>query len=115
MKNKLMMLAVILLVTGCNQLHDSTDYDRHTMSRISKPMDGGDYLWFDVKLTPALPLESEEAETQRQIWLQTWLVQRRVCLAGYEVIEQRPFEFQEHNPGRFDIRYKVRCVVEAPG
>ena len=36
MKNKLMMLAVILLVTGCNQLHDSTDYDRHTMSRISK-------------------------------------------------------------------------------
>ena len=101
-------------LTGCSQMHESPDYERHTNSRISQPLDGGDYYWFDVKVTPAMPLESEAAETKRQIWLQTWLLQRRLCPAGYEVIERRPFEFLEHNPARMDIRYKVRCVVEMP-
>jgi len=108
------MLAVTILMAGCEQLHESADYERHTQSRISQPLSGGDFYWFDVKLTPAMPLENETAEQQRQVWLQTWLQQRKLCPAGYEVLERRPFEFQEHNPERLDIRYKVRCVVESP-
>lgn len=107
-------LAVLLVLAGCDTLHDSSDYERHSNSRISKPLAGGDFFWFDVKLTPATPLANEQAEQQRQAWLQAWLVQRKLCPAGYEIAERRPFEFLEHNPERMDIRYKVRCLVEAP-
>ena len=111
-RSGLLMLAATSMVAGCQQLHESADYERHTQSRISQPLAGGDFYWFDVKVTPALPLESDPAEQQRQIWLQTWLLQQKLCPAGYEILERRPFEFQEHNPAQLDIRYKVRCVVE---
>lgn len=105
-------IVVLFALTGCDALHDSRDYERHSNSRISKPLSGGDFFWFDVRLTPAMPLESEQAEQQRQVWLQTWLVQRKLCPAGYEILERRPFEFLEHNPERLDLRYKVRCLIE---
>jgi len=104
----------LILITGCAQMHDSVDYRRHTMSRISEPLTGGDFFWFDVKITPELPLENPAAEQQRQIWLQTWLVQRGMCPDGYEITERRPFEFLEHNPAQLDIRYKVNCIVTPP-
>lgn len=107
-------ILIPLLLAGCAQMHDSEDFRRHTMSRISQPHGGGDFFWFDVKITPALPLENEAAEQQRQIWLQTWLVQRGMCPDGYEVVERRPFEFLEDNPARLDIRYKVQCIVPLP-
>jgi hypothetical protein len=111
-KSGLLMLAAISMTAGCQQMHESADYERHRQSRISQPLAGGDFYWFDVKVTAALPLENDAAEQQRQIWLQTWLLQRKLCPAGYEILERRPFEFQEHNPAQLDIRYKVRCVVE---
>ena len=116
---KPLSVALVVIVAGsflnaCSQLHESPDYERHTNSRITQPLDGGDYYWFDVKLTPTMPLESEAAEARRQVWLQTWLLQRSLCPAGYEVVERRPFEFLEHNPARMDIRYKVRCVIDMP-
>ena len=100
------------MLAGCAQMHDSTDYERHANSRISTPLAGGDFIWFDVKLTPALPLENAEAERRRMIWLQAWLEQRNLCQAGFEIEERRPFEFLEHNPAQMDMRYKVRCKVE---
>ncbi|NND54102.1 MAG: hypothetical protein HKN56_03925 [Gammaproteobacteria bacterium] len=96
-------------------MHNNEDHQRHSMSRISQPLNGGDFLWFDVKVTPQLPLDNEAAEQQRQIWLQSWLVRRNMCPDGYEIVERRPFEFLEHNPARLDIRYKVKCIVVAPG
>jgi len=108
------MVAIMLVLAGCSQMHESQDYLRHTNSRLTAPLAGGDFLWFDVKVTPELPLENEAAEQQRQIWLQSWLMQRGLCPAGYEILERRPFEFLEHNPARLDIRYKVQCIVEAP-
>lgn len=110
----LLLLVSAGVFSGCSQMHESPDYERHTNSRISQPLDGGDYYWYDVKVTPAMPLDSEAAETKRQLWLQTWLQQRRLCPAGYEVDERREFEFLEHNPAQMDIRYKVRCVVDMP-
>jgi len=72
-------------------------------------MDGGDYLWFDVQLTPEYPGESEAAEAQRMVWLQAWLDNRKMCANGYEIFERREFDFMEHNPAQYDLRYKVRC------
>jgi len=108
-------ICALLLLVGCAQMHDSEDYRRHTMSRISQPHGGGDFLWFDVKITAALPLDNEAAEQQRQKWLQMWLVQRNLCPEGYEIVERRPFDFLEDNPARLDIRYKVQCIVPLPG
>ena len=111
---RVVWVVVFAVLAGCSQMHDSEDYRRHTMSRISKPHTGGDYLWFDVKITAALPLENEAAEQQRQLWLQDWLEQRGMCPNGYEIAERRPFDFLEDNPARMDIRYKVKCVVLMP-
>lgn len=108
------LIALALLIAGCERMHDNRDFERHANSRISNPIGGGDYVWFDVKLTPSLPLENELAEQQRLIWLQSWLKGRHLCPAGHEVVERRPFEFLEHNPEHMDLRYKVRCLVADP-
>ena len=75
--------------------------------------DGG-YYWFDVKLTPEFPDNNEAAEAVRMQWLGEWLAIRKTCLAGFDVLERRPFDFLEHNPGQYDLRYKVTCVVAPP-
>lgn len=111
---RVLLLLAVLLLAGCSQMHESPDYMRHTHSRITSPLNGGDFFWFDVKVTPELPLDNEAAEQQRQVWLQTWLLQRGMCPDGYEITERRPFEFLEHNPAQLDIRYKVQCLVVPP-
>jgi hypothetical protein len=99
-----------VLIAGCSgSIHDSKDYYRHSLSQLSTPMDGGDYLWYDVKLTPEYPESSEAAEDQRLQWLSDWLAVRKICDNGYEILERREFEFLEHNPARYDLRYKVQC------
>ena len=102
---------LFLLVGGCATMHESQDFARHTMSQLSSPLDQGDYFWFDVKTTPELPEKSAAAEARRMEWLAAWLETRKLCGAGYEIIERRPFEFLEHNPARYDLRYKVQCEV----
>jgi len=107
----LLVLSGSCVTTACQQMHDSPDYERHVNSRLTTPMDGGDYIWFDVKLSASMPLEDETAEARRQVWLQTWLLQRKLCPNGYEVLERRPFEFLEYNPEQLDLRYKVSCLA----
>ena len=51
---------------------------------------------------------------QRMEWLEGWLEVRKLCANGYEILERRPFEFLEHNPAQYDLRYKVQCKVVAP-
>jgi hypothetical protein len=103
---------VVLLATGCStDLHQSPDYYRHSLSQLSAPMDGGDYLWFDVMLTPEYPDNNEAAEAARMQWLTAWLATRKICANGYSIIERRPFDFMENNPARYDLRYKVQCAV----
>ena len=72
-------------------------------------MNGGDYLWFDVTFTPEYPAEGEAAETARMEWLAGWLEIRKICANGYKILERREFDFLEHNPHRYDLRYKVQC------
>ncbi len=110
----LLVVVVAAVLAGCQQMHESVDYERHSLSRLSMPLSGENFFWFDVRLTPEYPLESEAAETRRQMWLQLWLLQRGICPFGYEILERRPFEFQEYNPEQMDIRYKVSCLTSEP-
>ena len=105
---------VLMMLAGCSKsIHDSKDFARHSMSQLSEPREGGGFVWFDVKLTPEYPDNNEIAEDKRMEWLESWLEVRKLCANGYEVLERREFGFLEHNPGRYDLRYKIQCVVVA--
>ncbi|HJP03988.1 MAG: hypothetical protein CL799_10860 [Chromatiales bacterium] len=110
----LLVLAVTVTLGGCSGIHESPDYERHSQSQLSTPMGGGDYLWFDVKLTPEYPDNSEAAEALRMQWLLGWLERRGLCIHGYDILERRAFDFLEHNPARYDLRYKVQCAAVPP-
>ncbi len=102
-------LFLIALLAGCAGMHESKDYQRHTLSTLAPPLDGGDYYWFDVSITADMPEKSETAEATRMEWLVAWLETKKLCRNGHTVVERRPFEFLEHNPANYDLRYKVRC------
>ena len=95
-------------------MHESKDFERVTYSQISLPLSGGNYYWFDVKLSAEFPDENAAAEQQRMLWLAGWLERRGLCPAGHDILERRPFEFLEHNPARYDLRYKIQCKVPPP-
>ena len=106
------LLAAVVALSGCSKsIHDSKDYYRHSLSQLSTPREGGDFFWFDVKLTAEWPDNNETAEAKRMEWLEDWLEIRKACLNGYEILERREFGFLEHNPARYDLRYKVQCQV----
>ena len=107
-------LWVCMVVAGCDSMHESPDFYRHSMSQLSVPRMGGDFLWYDVKVSPEMPADNSQAEAQRIAWLEGWLQVRKLCLNGYEILERRPFDFLEDNPGRYDLRYKVQCTVAPP-
>ena len=48
-------------------------------------------------------------------WLESWLEVRKLCENGYVILERREFDFLEHNPARYDLRYKVQCEVPTAG
>lgn len=115
MKTGVIACIALLVLTGCSKsIHDSKDYYRHSLSQLSTPREGGDYMWFDVTLTPEYPDNNSYAEEKRMEWLQGWLDVRKMCVNGYEIQERREFDFLEHNPARYDLRYKVQCVVGPP-
>ncbi len=109
LKRFFLLLIAGMLLAACDAMHESPDYDRHTLSQLSQPLDGSPWYWFDVTFTPEMPEESELAEAKRMEWLAAWLAQRKFCPNGYEIVERRPFEFLEHNPAQHDMRYKVQC------
>jgi hypothetical protein len=114
MKRTAGLCLVMLGLVGCGSIHDSPDFYRHSLSQMSEPSEGGDYVWFDVKFSPENPNDNENAEAMRMQWLEAWLDVRKICGDGYVILERREFDFLEHNPGRYDMRYKVQCDVKAP-
>ena len=106
---------LVPFMTGCtSSIHASKDFDRVAYSQVSSPLSGDDFLWFDVKLTPQYPDNNDAAEAKRMEWLVGWLERKALCPAGYEITDRRPFEFLEHNPARYDLRYKIECTVPPP-
>ena len=104
---------VMALVTACESLHESPDYERHTMSRLVVSEDS-DVIVFEASISPTYPENSPAAEEQRMQWLESWLMVRKLCPQGYEVLERRPFKMLEDNPANHELRYEVRCTYVEP-
>lgn len=103
-------LLAAMLLTSCAAMHQSADFERHRFSQIEVPRDRNDVFYFDVTLTALYPDEDPVAEQTRMEWLDAWMKQRRLCTAGYEIAERRPFGTFENNPARHDLRYEVVCT-----
>ena len=105
-----LVLLPLMVLAACSSLHESKDFERHRWSQIEVPYDRKDVIFFDVTISPQFPADDPAAEASRMEWLDQWMEQRSLCPAGHEVINKRPFDFQEDNPARHDLRYEVKCV-----
>ena len=109
----LMAGCVLVLASACESIHESPDYERHTMSRLLVSEDS-DIIVFEASISPAYPENSPAGEQQRMQWLESWLLVRKLCPEGYEILERRPFEMLEDNPANHELRYEVRCTYPDP-
>jgi hypothetical protein len=105
-------------LAGCTAFDTPDTYNRHRLSDITLPRDGGgvaaqgtsgDIFFFDVTVTAEFPDENAVAEAERMKWLAEWLEQRHMCPSGYEIVKKRRFDYMEDNPARRDLRYEARC------
>jgi len=104
----------VLASAGCAANQDSPDFQRHRETRLTVPYERNDVVFYDAKFSPAFPDNNPAAEAKRMEWLQVWLDTKSMCADGYEIVERRPFDFEESNPGRYDVRYEVACYTPAP-
>lgn len=104
---------VLMLLSGCEEMHQSVDYDRHSSSNLRTSPASPGVLLFEARVTASAPEETAQGEAVRMQWLEGWLAQRRLCPGGYEILERRKFTVQDANPYRFDLRYELRCVPVA--
>ena len=84
-------------------------FDRHNLSRLWAP-DGSDSIYFDASVSPSYPRNSQAADASRIEWIEEWLKIRKMCIAGYEILERRNFRPEEDNPYHHDLRYVLRCL-----
>lgn len=89
------------------------DFDRHRFSQLVQPPGSGGALYFDVTFSPEYPRDDPAADAVRLAWLDGWLKVRRLCPAGREVVNRRPFDFLEDNPARHDERWEIACLPSA--
>ncbi len=108
------IVLLAMMLVGCIGMHESPDFERHRFSQLSEPFERKDILYFDVMFGPNFPDDDAVAEAKRMEWLASWLEQRKMCLAGHEIHQRRPFGMLEHNPARYDLRYEVKCKAQ-PG
>lgn len=106
---------IALLLASCTDIHQSKDFERHRFSQLVVPYDRNDVVYFDVTFSPDMPDDNDAAEARRMEWLQSWLGARNLCPTGYDILERRPFDFLEDNPGRHDLRYVVSCTSATDG
>lgn len=106
-----------IMVAGCaaNVMDKSADFDRHRYSQLTQPFDRPGKIFFDVIFSPDYPADDPAAEAARMAWLKGWLDQRRLCGAGHEVAERRPFDYLEDNPAGYQQRWEIRCVLPPIG
>lgn len=103
-------IVVMALLAGCTAFDTPETYDRHRMSDITMPRDGGgDNFYFDVSISAEFPDNDAAAEAARMKWLAEWLEFRHMCPTGYEILKKRKFDYMEDNPAHRDLRYEARC------
>lgn len=108
------LLGVVVFLTGCAGMHESPDFIRHRYSQLTEPYERKDVVFFDAMFDVSYPDGDPGAEALRMQWLSEWLEARNMCPDGHEVVTRREFEMLEYNPGNYDVRYEVRCKVNAP-
>jgi hypothetical protein len=106
--NYAVLLCMVLLLSGCADIHTSADFERHRYSQLSEPYDRNDVMYFDATFTAQFP-DNDTGEAQRMEWLQAWLEQRKICVEGFEIVKRRAFEPMESNPAHHDVRYEITC------
>jgi hypothetical protein len=105
-------LVMALVLAGCaGALDKSVDFDRHRYSQLVQPFDRPNEIYFDVIFAADFPADDPAADQSRAAWLDGWLKQRRLCPAGYEVLNRRPFDYLEDNPAGYQQRWEIRCVA----
>lgn len=102
-------MTAILLLSACTAFDTPETYDRHRLSDITLPRNGGGTFFFDVTVNAEFPDNNAAAEAERMKWLAEWLEVRHMCPAGYEILKKRKFDFMEDNPAGRDVRYEVKC------
>lgn len=102
---------LVLVLAGCASTDQHSDFDRHRYSQLVLPFDRPGLIFFDVTYSTAWPAGDPAAEEERMRWLAGWLRARGGCAENFEVLRDRPFEWNEDNPRRHDRRYEVRCRV----
>lgn len=107
----LLLACALLVLAGCEEMHQSVDYDRHSSSNLRTPTGSPGILVFEARVTASAPEDSAEGEAIRMQWLDGWLEQRRLCPGGYEILERRKHSRQDANPYGFDLRYELRCTA----
>jgi hypothetical protein len=109
------ILVLAALITGCaGSLEKSVDFDRHRYSQLVQPFDRPQLIYFDVNFGPDSPAEDPVADQNRVTWLEAWLRQRRLCPAGYDIVNRRPFAYLEDNPAGYQQRWEIRCLPTVP-
>ena len=104
-----LFLAALLLVVFAGACRSGpVSYDRHNLSRLWVP-EGTDQIYFDAAITPQYPRDSATAEAARQAWMAEWMDLRKICNAGFDVVERREFTPEDDNPYLHDLRYVLRC------
>jgi hypothetical protein len=115
----LLVLAALLaaVAAGCTQSvrQDLPNFDRHRYSAVVEPRDRRDVMYFDVIFTADYPDGDPAAEATRMAWLSAWIEQRHLCPGTFEIVQKRPFEFTEDNPGHYDARYLFKCKAGTSG
>ncbi len=105
-------LPLILIVSGCASMHESVDFERHSMSSLSESRTKTDVLIFQAQTDGLYPAEDPAAERRRMEWLEGWLKARDFCPNGYEITERRGFHRHESNPRNSDLRYELHCTQQ---
>jgi hypothetical protein len=106
---RIWIVAVVTLLGACTAFDTPENYDRHRLSDITMPRDGGDNFFFDVSITAEFPDNDAAAEAVRMKWLAEWLEIRHMCPTSYEILKKRKFDYMEDNPAHRDLRYEARC------
>ena len=55
-------MVLILLLSGCGNIYESADFERHRYSQFAVPYDRNDVMYFDVTFNAQYPDNDESAE-----------------------------------------------------
>jgi hypothetical protein len=109
MSRAALLATLLCLLAACANTDQHSDFDRHRYSQLVQPFERPGITYFDVTYTAAWQAGDPAAEEERMRWLAGWLRARGSCAESFEVLLDRPFDWNEDNPRRHDRRYEVRC------